>query len=230
MFFSCLSGPALLALLAAAPPWTVDSPAAAANDARLGIGAAYFFESQESWEMDGPVAQLPLGLSCFRLTDGIRGFPTLTLEAGSVGISSSGRSGRGALFGAKLGANASLCGSCPWFAGLSYRYRTLPEVRASDRVASLSFHLRGHDRAPHRSQADPLLPAARGRPAGEAQEPAPAGFRHPAGGHRRDHPLLLRRERLPRQPRRLDHSPPLCGQGRLRHGSGHRRLEPAAGL
>jgi len=113
IYFSCLSGSALLALLAAtAPPWTVDSPAAAGHGARFGIGTGYLSERQESlriesqqsagvdgdadllnrkfdleWEVNGPVAQVPLALSCFRLTNLIRVFPTLTLEAGSVDVS-----------------------------------------------------------------------------------------------------------------------------------------------
>lgn len=180
IYFSCLSGSALLALLAAtAPPWTVDSPAAAGHGARFGIGPGSLIERQESlrietqqsagvdgdpdllnrkfdleWEMNGPVAQVPLALSCFRLTNLIRVFPTLTLEAGSMDVSldsiaktepdsDATLSGRGALFGAQLGATASLCGSCPWFSGVSYRYRSLPsfDVNLSPVFAEPGFEV-----------------------------------------------------------------------------------------
>lgn len=162
-YFSCLSGSALLAFLAAtSPPWAVDSPAAIGGGARFGIGLGYLVESQESlriesqqvagiegdpdllnrkfdleWEMNGPIAQVSVALSSFRLTDHGQVFPTLTLEAGSMDVTldSIGKTeqgsdasirGRSALFGANLGATASLCESCPWFSGLSYRYRRLP--------------------------------------------------------------------------------------------------------
>jgi hypothetical protein len=170
--------------VAAAPPWVVESPAAAGHGARFGLGLDTLFEHQESlriesqrtessqeiqgggtfvvdgdpdllnrkfdldWDLRAAGVEVPLGLSCFRLTDLIRVFPTLTLEAamadvtlGSVTKTESNPKttleGRGPLFGVKLGATASLCGSCSWFTGISYHYRSLPALDA-DRSPELS--------------------------------------------------------------------------------------------
>lgn len=93
------------------------------------------------WELKGPGVQVPLALSRFRLTDLIRVFPTLTLEAASVDVTLDSVSktelnpkttleGRGSLFGVKLGATASLCGDCIWFNGTTYHYRNLPAFKA----------------------------------------------------------------------------------------------------
>lgn len=176
------SGTVLLVLLvsiaplgAATPPWAVESPAAAGDGARFGLGLEYLFEHQESlrfasqqsvislrtedggirpmvvdgdpgllnrkfdleWELNGPGVRVPLALSCFRLTDLIRVFPTLILEAASVDVTLDSISkteanpktslqGRGSLFGAQIGVTASLCGACPWFNGTSYHYRNVP--------------------------------------------------------------------------------------------------------
>lgn len=177
--FVSVASPAA-APVSAAPPWVVESPAAAGHGARFGLGLDSLFEHQESlridaqrtvtsleidgggvrtdvvdgdpellnrkfdleWDLKGPGVEVPLALSCFRLTDLIRVFPTLTLEAATVdvtlgSISKTERSnpkvsldGRGELFGVKLGATASLCGSCPWFMRTSYHYRSLPAFDA----------------------------------------------------------------------------------------------------
>lgn len=175
LVFLSSTAPIAAAPLSPAPPWAVDSPAAAGDGAFFGYGLDYLFEHQKSlritsqqtvvplrtedggvqamvvdgdpdllnrkfdltWELNGPGVRVPLALSCFRLTDLIRVFPTLTLETASVDVNLDSISktepnpktslqGRGFLFGTKIGMTASLCGSCPWFSGTTYHYRRMP--------------------------------------------------------------------------------------------------------
>lgn len=135
-----------------APPWSIGRPAAAGSGARFGLGLHYDFEQVNSfnfldsdeqtalqWESSATGIQVPLSLSCFRLTGSICLFPTLTLEAASVDVTldqidsfvpgrSTSRKGSGDLFGAGLDVTTSLCGDCPWFAGGGYRFRTIPRL------------------------------------------------------------------------------------------------------
>lgn len=157
------------------PPWAVESPAAAGDGARFGLGLDSFFEKQKSlrirsqqsvtllqgpdglplpmivngdaellnrkfdleWELRGAGVQVPLALSCFRLTDLVRVFPTVTFEASMADITlnildkpepgfSTSLQGRGPLFGTNIGVTATLGGA--WFAGTTYHYRSLPSL------------------------------------------------------------------------------------------------------
>jgi len=88
------------------------------------------------WDLAGAGIQPAVALPLPR-TLGL--YPTLVLQAASADVSldfhdrnrpgdTSSLEGRGPLFGTGLDLTRSLCRSCPWFAGASYRFQRLPSL------------------------------------------------------------------------------------------------------